>query len=325
MKQDNTNDDIKKCKKSGMANNKIVKALILTGFGLNCDIETAHAFEVAGAEAHRVHINSLISGKVELDRFHILAFGGGFSWGDDHGAGVIQALKLKNHIGDKILSFVNQGKLVIGICNGFQTLVNLGLLPGIDRDYKTRSVALTWNDCGNFRDQWVHLTVNPYSPCVFTKDFDIGKTGTQRLEGKGVSEQEGYSLELPVRHAQGKFVADTAVVEKLISNNQVVLRYATVNNANFKIEPAMHQFPMNPNGSIYDIAGICDSSGHIFGLMPHPEAYNHYTNHPDWTSKTETLKRTFTKEDRFSDREEEKVTPGMKIFINGVNYMASKL
>ncbi|MBF0203863.1 MAG: phosphoribosylformylglycinamidine synthase subunit PurQ [Desulfamplus sp.] len=168
---------------------KRVKALVLTGFGLNCDIETAHAFELAGAEAHRVHINSLISGKTELDDFDILAFGGGFSWGDDHGAGVIQSLKLKNHIGDKILSFVDQGKLVIGICNGFQTLVNLGLLPGIDRDYNTRSVALTWNDCGNFRDQWVHLSVNPDSPCVFTKTDalkDVSNTFEDRndtLEG----------------------------------------------------------------------------------------------------------------------------------------------
>lgn len=285
-----TNRDIKKT--SYQTNNGKVKALVLTGFGLNCDIETAHAFETAGANAHRVHINSLISGKVDLDDFHILAFGGGFSWGDDHGAGVIQALKLKNHIGDKILSFVNQGKLVIGICNGFQTLVNLGLLPGIDKDYQTRSVALTWNDCGNFRDQWVNLSINPDSPCVFTKGL--------------ISEK---FIELPIRHAQGKFVAEKSVVERLIANNQVVLRYADE----------------NPNGSVYEIAGICDSSGHIFGLMPHPEAYNHYTNHPDWTRKAEQIKRNANKagkEDKLSNID---VTQGMKIFINGVNYMASQI
>lgn len=285
-----TNRDIKKT--SYQTNNGKVKALVLTGFGLNCDIETAHAFETAGANAHRVHINSLISGKVALDDFHILAFGGGFSWGDDHGAGVIQALKLKNHIGEKILSFVNQGKLVIGICNGFQTLVNLGLLPGIDKDYQTRSVALTWNDCGNFRDQWVNLSINPDSPCVFTKGL--------------ISEK---FIELPIRHAQGKFVAEKSVVERLIANNQVVLRYADE----------------NPNGSVYEIAGICDSSGHIFGLMPHPEAYNHYTNHPDWTRKAEQIKRNANKagkEDKLSNID---VTQGMKIFINGVNYMASQI
>ncbi|MBF0209349.1 MAG: phosphoribosylformylglycinamidine synthase subunit PurQ [Desulfamplus sp.] len=269
------------------ANNRKVKALVLTGFGLNCDIETAYAFEFAGAQAHRVHINTLISGKVELNHFHILAFGGGFSWGDDHGAGVIQALKLKNHIGDKILEFVDQGGLVIGICNGFQTLVNLGLLPGIDRDYKTRSVALTWNDSGNFRDQWVNLAVNQNSPCVFTKDLDYNQ------------------FELPIRHAQGKFVAEPSVVEKLITNNQVVLRYSN----------------LNPNGSIYDIAGICDSTGHIFGLMPHPEAYNHYTNHPDWTKKVEDLKRSSTTAIAI----ENQITPGMKIFMSGVKYIESNL
>ncbi len=289
-------------------NNKMnnrVKAVVLTGFGLNCDMETAHAFELAGAEAHRVHINTLISGKVDLEQFHILAFGGGFSWGDDHGAGVIQALKLKNHVGDKILSFVAQGKLVIGICNGFQTLVNLGLLPGIDRDYKSRSVALTWNDCGNFRDQWVHLTVNRESNCLFTKNLD--------------------TIDLPVRHAQGKFVADAAVLEKLAAANQVVLRYANASG-----EPAMQQFPLNPNGSIHDIAGICDATGHIFGLMPHPEAYNHFTNHPDWPGEMEKLKREpdmLIRDSGMPIRDAgmpmEHRTLGISIFINAVNYMAA--
>lgn len=316
-----------------------VQALVLTGFGLNCDIETAHAFELAGAEPHRVHINSLISGKVELDSFDILAFGGGFSWGDDHGAGVIQSLKLKNHIGDKILSFVSHGKLVIGICNGFQTLVNLGLLPGIDRDYQTRSVALTWNDCGNFRDQWVEMVVNPESPCIFTRGFNaqgVGgstdKSGAKTVDSKKVNTQFSGHLELPIRHAQGKFVADASVIERLIADNQVVLRYAAaveepgqssgVRGDNVLFEPAMQRFPMNPNGSIYDIAGICDTSGHIFGLMPHPEAYNHYTNHPDWTRRGEKIKRGDNKSCWVDDRE---ITPGMKIFINGVNYMAAKI
>ncbi len=294
-------------------NNKI-KTLVLTGFGLNCDMETAHAFELAGAEAHRVHINTLISGKVDLSDFHILAFGGGFSWGDDHGAGVIQALKLKNHLGDKLLSFVEKGKLVIGICNGFQTLVNLGLLPGIDKDYKTRSVALTWNDCGNFRDQWVDLEVNPNSQCIFTKGLKC--------------------IELPVRHAQGKFVADVSVMEKLIASDQVVLRYANADG-----EPAMQKFPINPNGSVHDIAGICDSTGHIFGLMPHPEAYNHFTNHPDWSSKRVNLNRLLTKENKLQECDKNKLqecdknklqgydqqtTPGMDIFMNAVEYISKK-
>lgn len=336
-----------------MNGDRKVKALVLTGFGLNCDMETAYAFELAGAQAHRVHINSLISGKVDLKEFHILAFGGGFSWGDDHGAGVIQSLKLKNHIGDKILSFVDKGKLVIGICNGFQTLVNLGLLPGIDRDYHSRSVALTWNDCGNFRDQWVDMIVNPYTPCVFTKDLkkqDLELATKESDENNGDSDRADFGawqhLQLPVRHAQGKFVADPLVIERLIAENQVVLRYAAVKGKNLspgkeqgsgadgkkmQLEPAMQRFPMNPNGSIYDIAGICDASGHIFGLMPHPEAYNHYTNHPDWTKTEETKRRkanraaAVTSDGNSMACSETEVAPGIKIFINGVNYMASKI
>ncbi len=276
---------------------KKVKAVVLTGFGLNCDVETAHAFELAGAEAHRVHINTLIRGEVNLDQFHILAFGGGFSWGDDHGAGVIQALKLKNHLGEKLQSFVAQKKLIIGICNGFQTLVNIGLLPGINQDYETRSVALTWNDCGNFRDQWVHLTANADSPCIFTQGLD--------------------HFELPVRHAQGKFVADGEILDKLIKTNQVVLRYADRSG-----QSANQAFPLNPNGSVDDIAGICDATGHIFGLMPHPEAFNHFTNHPHWATLKEKKQRGTSLSEEERQLINEGVTPGLKIFMNAVAYMA---
>ncbi|ACN14825.1 PurQ [Desulforapulum autotrophicum HRM2] len=272
---------------------KQVKALVLTGFGLNCDMETARAFELAGASAQRVHINALVNQRVDLDGFHILAFGGGFSWGDDHGAGVIQALKLKNHLGDKLLSFVEKGRLVMGICNGFQTLVNLGLLPGLEGDYTQRSVALTWNDCGNFRDQWVNLQGNQQSPCVFTPGM--------------------AAVELPVRHGEGKFVTDEKTLARLIDNNQVVFRYADKNN-----QPARGRFPMNPNGSMDDIAGICDPTGRIFGLMPHPEAFNHESNHPDWPRTKEILKRSGKEPDPG-------VTPGIQIFKNGVDYMRSKL
>ncbi len=135
-----------------MRRNIKVKVLVLTGYGLNCDNETAYAFELAGAQVRRVHINSLVDGSVSLDDFKIMVFGGGFSWGDDHGAGVIQAVRMKTHLGENILQFIDQGNLVIGICNGFQTLVNLGLLPGLDHDYQKRTVALSFNDCGNFVD-----------------------------------------------------------------------------------------------------------------------------------------------------------------------------
>ena len=134
-----------------------VNVLVLTGYGLNCDHETAYAFELAGARAIRVHINSLIDGSAKLENFQILVFIGGFGWGDDHGAGVIQAVRMKTSIGQQLIEFVDKGNLVLGICNGFQALVNLGFLPGLAQNYHQRSVALTFNDCGNFRDDWVTL------------------------------------------------------------------------------------------------------------------------------------------------------------------------
>lgn len=267
---------------------KSVKVLVLTGYGLNCDNETAHAFDLAGAAADRVHINSVIEGEVSLADYQILVFGGGFSWGDDHGAGVIQAVRFKTGMGDKILEFIAAGKLVIGICNGFQTLVNLGLLPGLDNDYTRRSVALTFNDCGNFRDDWVHMSVNADSPCIFTRGID--------------------GLELPIRHGEGKFCSDPAIVERLVRNNQVVLQYARPDG-----RPADRAFPHNPNGSVRDIAGICDPTGRIFGLMPHPEAYNHWTNHPDWTRQKEQARREGRDFGNGS-------TPGVRMFENAVGY-----
>jgi len=234
-----------------------VRALILTGYGLNCDYETEHAFRLAGASTERVHINDLIARRARLQDFHIFAFIGGFAWADDHGAGVILATKLRHHLGDEILRFVESGRYVIGICNGFQALVNLGLLPGFEPGGFKREVALTYNDCGNFRDQWVHLR-GEKSPCIFTE-------GIRRIE-------------LPVRHAEGKFVAAPEVLERLRSGCQIVLRYALPDGS-----PAEGSFPWNPNGSLLDIAGICDPSGRVLGVMPHPEAYNHMTNHHDWT------------------------------------------
>jgi phosphoribosylformylglycinamidine synthase I len=265
-----------------------VNVLVLTGYGLNCDHETAYAFELAGAKAVRVHINSLIDGAAKLENFQILVFIGGFSWGDDHGAGVIQAVRLKTRIGDRLIEFVEKGKLVLGICNGFQALVNLGLLPGIEQNYHRRSVALTFNDCGNFRDQWVALKANPASVCIFTRGIDYA--------------------ELPVRHGEGKFFADEATLADLHANHQVALQYALPDG-----EPAQGRFPFNPNGSIDDIAGICDASGRIFGLMPHPEGYNHPTNHPNWTRQKELDRR------RGASRSKE-LPVGIRILQNGVNY-----
>jgi len=268
---------------------KDVKVLVLSGYGLNCDHETAYAFSLAGAVPERVHINSLIDGSVKLSDYRIMTFVGGFGWGDDHGAGVIQAVRLKTNLGDKLFRFIDAGNLIIGICNGFQALVNLGLLPGIDRDYGKRSVALIYNDCGNFRDQWVTLKVNPASPCIFTRGMD--------------------RMELPVRHGEGKFYSDEATIHRLADDHQVVVQYAMPDG-----EAACCRFPFNPNGSVRDIAGICDPTGRIFGLMPHPEAFNHYTNHPDWTRHREQIKRQGKTIDSDS-------TPGTRMFQNAVDYI----
>ncbi len=268
---------------------KSVNALVLTGFGLNCDNETAYTLNLAGAKAQCVHINALINGAIHLQDFQLLVFGGGFSWGDDHYGGVILAVCLNTNFSRQMLDFIAIGNLLLGICNGFQTLVNLGLLPGLDGDYQTRSVALTFNDCGNFRNDWVSLTVNPKSPCVFTTDIQ--------------------HTEFPIRHGEGKLVADEPVIKRLVNNNQVVIRYARANG-----EPANGVFPFNPNGSLYDIAGLCDPTGRIFGLMPHPEAFNHFTNHPDWTRSKEKLKR----QGRQINAGE---TLGVRLFKNGVDYI----
>jgi phosphoribosylformylglycinamidine synthase I len=270
------------------------KALVLTGYGLNCDYETDYSLKLAGAESQRLHINQLIATelpgtKISLQDYHILVFGGGFSWADDHGAGVLMASKFRQHLDEPIEQFIEDGKLIFGICNGFQCLVNLGLLPAFEYQYNKRCVAITYNDSGNFIDDWISLKVNHRSSCVFTKGI--------------------HSIELPVRHGEGKFYATDGVIRDLFRNNQVVMQYADKNG-----EEAHGQWPLNPNGSLKDIAGICDPTGRIFGLMPHPEAFNHYTNHPDWTTKREVMVRQGRLE---IDEEGE----GIKIFRNAVEYV----
>lgn len=270
---------------------KAVKAMVLTGYGLNCDNETDFSLRLAGADAHRMHINELISKAQNgspLRDYQILVFGGGFSWADDHGAGVLMASKMKRHLGEQLKAFVDAGNLILGICNGFQALVNLGLLPGFDGRYQDRQVALTHNDSGNFIDAWVKLKVNPQSPNVFTKGLTFA--------------------EFPVRHGEGKFYATEDTIQRLFQNNQVVLQYADPDG-----NPACGRRPSNPNGSLSDIAGICDPTGHIFGLMPHPEAFNHFTNHPDWTRRKLMLAR----QGKSIEQEEGE---GIAIFRNAVDY-----
>jgi phosphoribosylformylglycinamidine synthase I len=268
---------------------KSVKALVLTGYGLNCDYETDHSLKLAGAESHRIHINDLIRGNKKIEDYQILVFGGGFSWGDDHGAGVLLATKIKYNLEEQLEHFIEAGKLVMGICNGFQAIVNLGLLPRFNKNDQERRIALIANSSGNFIDTWITLKMNQRSACVFTK---------------GISQ-----IELPVRHGEGKFYASDEDMARLFENNHVVAQYADECG-----KLAEGRWPLNPNGSLNDVAGVCDLSGRIFGLMPHPEAFHHFTNHPDWTRKREALVRQGKK---ISDESGD----GLQIFRNAVDFI----
>ncbi|MGQ9561784.1 MAG: phosphoribosylformylglycinamidine synthase I [Candidatus Oleimicrobiaceae bacterium] len=233
-----------------------VKVLVLRAAGSNCDLETAHAFRAVGAVADVVHVNRLVSGQVSLHEYHILAIPGGFTYGDDISAGKVLANELKCKFGPALVEFHQQGKLVIGICNGFQVLVKAGLLPRVDMR-APQQVTLATNDSGKFEDRWVYLRLNP-GPCVFTAE------GPERIY-------------LPVAHAEGKFVAATQeLMNQLLSNGQVVMQY-------LHPEGGPCAYPWNPNGSMADVAGICDPSGRVFGLMPHPERHFDGTHHPRWT------------------------------------------
>jgi phosphoribosylformylglycinamidine synthase subunit PurQ / glutaminase len=266
------------------------KVLVLTGYGFNCDYETKHTFELAGAEAEIVHVNDLIFGEKNLVDYHILAVIGGFTYGDDIAAGKILSSRLKNNLWPQLEKFIADGKLIIGICNGFQALVKAGLLPALSGHDK-QEVTLTFNDSGKFEDRWITLKFNEASPCVWTKGVDF--------------------LDMPIRHGEGKFFTEAATMKHLLDKNLVVGQYAK-NGA-----LANGSYPENPNGSPNDVAAICDPTGRIFGLMPHPEAFNHITNHPNWTAIREQAKRQGKKLDELG--------AGVQIFKNAVDYASEKL
>ena len=234
-----------------------IKMLVITGFGLNCEKETAAAGKLAGMNAEQIHLNELLAGERKLDEFQMLAFIGGFSFGDHLGSGTVFANRVKFNLRDQLQKFVDDGKLVIGICNGFQTLTRLGMVPALNGDYFTQTSALAHNDSGVFRDDWCVLKANPASPCVFTRNID--------------------TVRLPLRHGEGKFVAAPEVLAEIEKRNLVAVRYANADGS------LATEFPANPNGSLNSIAGICDTTGRIFGLMPHPEAFLSAYNAPDWT------------------------------------------
>ncbi len=238
-----------------------VRALVLRAAGVNCDMETRHALELAGAKADRIHVNRLIENKSLLDQYHIIVFPGGFSYGDDVAAGRILANQMVHHLAEPIRRFIEDGKLVLGICNGFQVLVKMGILPGIGA-LKQEEVTITYNDSGKFEDRWVHLLPQT-DRCVFIEP-----------------ERQIY---LPVAHGEGKVVtADEATLERLKSEGYIAYKYVGP-------EGEEGPYPINPNGSVEAIAGLTDSTGRVMGLMPHPERFVRRTQHPQWTRLGEDL------------------------------------
>ena len=233
-----------------------VKVLILRTAGTNCDYETQYAFEKAGAEAERVHINRIVEGSRRLEDFQILAVPGGFSYGDDLGAGKVLANELLSRAKEHFATFTERDHLVIGICNGFQVLAKMNLIPGFSGIDEPQEATLTDNDSGKFEDRWVYLRADS-DKSPFVKKGDI--------------------IYLPVAHGEGKFVTRTdEILDKIKKSEQVVFRYVTK-------EGGKPEYPDNPNGSYEDIAGICDTTGRILGMMPHPERHCMREQHPRWT------------------------------------------
>jgi len=267
------------------------KSLVLFGNGINCEYETAHANRLVGFDVESLHINVLMEDLNKLQHYSFINFPGGFLDGDDLGAAKAQAVKWKyqNMQGsrqkfiDVLIQFVNDGKIIIGICNGFQLLVKTGLLPASESMYGSQSVTLTFNDSGKFEDRWVYLKINKPSRCIFTKNMD--------------------TIYLPVRHGEGKLLVNNDdTLNSIEKDRHIVMQYADKDGV------VTSEYPCNPNGSTLSIAGLCDTAGRIFGLMPHPEAYVHFTQHPRWT--------------REKLHEE---GDGLKIFRNAYRYVVENL
>ncbi|MBT6644330.1 MAG: phosphoribosylformylglycinamidine synthase subunit PurQ [Euryarchaeota archaeon] len=267
---------------------------VLYGFGINCDHETKSVFEMAGAQAERIHVNELVNGSKDLVNYHILAVPGGFSFGDHLGSGRLMGNRLRFMLRDMMHNFVNDGKLVIGICNGFQVLVKMGLLPGDDEVSMTQTASLTLNNSGMYEDRWVTLEFDPLSNCVWTKDLE--------------------RIRVPVRHGEGKFVTgDETLLNIWANNKQLVVRYVDPRSEYPSASDELLPYPICPNASLRNIAGVCDPSGRVFGLMPHPEA-----NHSPWLGATWTREQDISNSDGGNGE-------GMKIFFNAVEYAKQNL
>ncbi len=233
-----------------------VKAIVLRAAGINCDMESEYALELAGAKAERIHINRLIENKKLLDEFQIIVFPGGFSYGDDVAAGKILANQILHHLYEPIKKFIDDGKLVLGICNGFQVLVKAGILPGNSSNNRQESVTITYNDSGKFEDRWVYLAPQT-DRCVFI--------------------EPGQRIYLPIAHGEGKVVMkNDESLQSLKTEGYIAFEYVDENGQE-------GDYPINPNGSVDSIAGLTDSTGRVLGLMPHPERFVRPTHHPRWT------------------------------------------
>jgi len=244
-----------------------VKAIILTGNGTNCEMEMAHACKLAGADQYDiVHLSELLFGEKRLADYNFLNLPGGFLDGDDLGSAKAGANRFLHApisgagemLIEELLKFIHRGGLILGVCNGFQLMVKLGLLPALSANFTRQSATLTFNDSGRFEDRWVYLKANILSPCVFTDGME--------------------TVYYPVRHGEGKFIAESeTVLEEIENKNLAALQYCNADGT------VTLDYPANPNGSTRAIAGICNETGRLFGLMPHPEAFLHRTNHPRWT------------------------------------------
>lgn len=228
------------------------KALILSGYGLNCEDETKYAFELAGANGQILHINDLIKNKSLLHNFQIMAIPGGFAYGDDTGSGNAYGLKLRNHLWEHILAFVTKDHLVIGICNGFQVLVNLGLVPAINNTYGERQVALLPNDSTRYTTGWFDLRVTSDTPWL-----------------SGIDE-----IILPIAHGEGKFFASKDVLKQMHQKKLIASTYLN-----------------NPTGTMENIAAITNENKKILGIMPHPERAIFFTQLPNWPYLKEKYQR----------------------------------
>jgi len=240
------------------------RALIMSGYGINSEMETKEALARAGMDADIVHINDLIAGRQRLSAYRLLVLPGGFSYGDDTGAGNAYANRIRNNLWDDLLEFLDGDNLVLGICNGFQILANLGLVPKFDRNC-TREIALMPNRSGRLECRFV--TLKPAADNFWTR-------GIERIY-------------CPVSHGEGNFSCSEAVLQKITRQKMVAFTYCRED-----LSPAGGEYPFNPNGSVADIAGITSADGKVLGLMPHPERAMEFVNLYDWPLRKEILRRS---------------------------------